>query len=192
MQEGCAVMLKLKVKGIDGLQNMFKDFHQINPRAISLAMNETARTATTASLKKVRKNWNIKAGDLKRYVSAKPANVNNAKYVFKFHSRAINLQEFEGVDENPKGVRYKIQKKRAWMPDAFIKGTGRNKFVLKRTTKDRYPLRPHFSITPSTMFLKEKGEDEFVNVFYRGKGKTGAGEGFQARYFHQLKRLSKY
>lgn len=184
-------MLTLKVKGLKEAEAMFKDFHKINPRAISLAMNETARVATTASLGKVRRNWNIKARDLKRYVSAERATANKASYVFKFHSRAINLQEFEGVDEYPKGVRYKIQKKRGWLPNAFIKGNGRNKFILQRTGDERYPLLPHFSITPSTMFLKEKGEDEFVQVFYRGKGKSGIGEGFPARYFHQLKRLSK-
>ena len=173
------------------LSAMFHNFHQINPRAISLAMNRTAGVAQTASLKKMRDNWNIKARDLKPYVSSERATANKPVYVFKFHSRAINLKDFEGVDEYPSGVRYKIQKKRAWLPHAFIAGKGRNAFVLQRTTDARKPLLPHFSITPSTMFLKEKADDEFVTVFYKGKGKTGVGEGFEARYFHELDRLSK-
>ena len=175
------------------LSAMFKDFHKNNARAISLAMNETAKIAQTASLRKMRKAWNMKASDLKPYVSVERANVNKASYVFKFHSRAINLKDFEGVDEFPKGVRYKIKKDkgRAWLPHAFIAGKGRNAFVLQRVGDARTPLLPHFSITPSSMFLKEKADKEFVTVFYKGKGKTGVGEGFEARYFHQLDRLSK-
>lgn len=182
-------MLILKVKGLDKTMKLFKNFHNENPKAIKFAMNGAAGVAQTASLKKTRQAWNIKARDLKRYVKAKKATVNDATYVFEFHSTPINLQEFEGVDEFPNGVRYKIKKKRAWMPKGFIKGSGRNRFVLKRTTDARYPLRPHFSVTPSYMFQQEKGVQEYIKVFY--KGKDGTSGGFKYRYLHQLNRLLK-
>ncbi len=181
-------MLILKAKGLDDLEKMFTNFHQENPKAIKFAMNRAAAVATTASLKKTRDAWNIKARDLKRHVSAKKATVNNATYVFKFKSHAISLFEFGAKDQHPKGVSYKIKKKKAWLPKAFLAGGTRQPFVLARVGKERYPLLPYFSVTPSYMFREEKGVKEFIKVFYKGKGGVG---GFNARYLHELNRLLK-
>lgn len=163
----------------------FKRFHNENPRAISRAMNKASKVARTASLLHTRQAWNLRARDLKNKTKLKPANVNNAEVRFTMHSTPINLFEFK-AQEYTKGVSYKIQKKRKKLGSAFIKGTGRNQLVLKRVGKDRYPLLPHFSITPSYMFSTEKSENVFVDVFFNGKGGT---RGFTQTYLDQLKNL---
>ncbi len=186
-------MVTLKVHGLEELEAKFKGFHKANARAISLAMNHSARVAQTASLKKMRQNWNIRARDLKPYVSSKRATVGNPSYVFKFHSTPINLHEFYAVQEE-QGVAYKLQKKKKRLGSAFIKGSGRNKYVLKRVGKERYPLLPHFTITPSWMFHEEEGEKVFVDTFLNGAGKRGvggSGGGFNKRYLHEMNRLLK-
>lgn len=186
-------MITLKVNGLTDTLKMFKNFHTVNPRAISLAMNHSARVAETASLKKMRDNWNIRARDLKPYVGSKRATVGDLSYVFKFHSTPINLHEFYAEQEDT-GVAYKLQKRKKRLGSAFIKGSGRNRFVLKRVGKERYPLRPYFTITPSWMFHEEGGEQVFINTFLNGSGKRGvggSGGGFNKRYLHELNRLLK-
>lgn len=178
-------MITLSTSGGEELYGRFKRFHNENPRAISRAMNKASTVARTASLLHTRQAWNLRARDLKNKTTLKPANVNQAEIRFLMHSTPINLFEFK-AQEYTKGVSYKIQKKRNKLGGAFIKGSGRNQFVLKRVGKDRYPLMPHFSITPSFMFSTEKSEEVFVKTFFDGKG---ASRGFTKTYLDQLKNL---
>ena len=181
-------MLTLKVKGIDPILRRFKNFHRDNPKAVAFAMNKASRVASTASLAKTRSAWNLRARDLKNKTKLIPANVGKSVVIFKMHSTPINLHEFYAKELDSGGVSFKIQKKSKKMRTAFIKGSGRNTFVLKRVGKERYPLLPHFSITPSYMFSQAKAEKEFVTTFFRGKG--GA-RGFTVEYKAQLERLLK-
>ncbi len=184
-------MITIDVIGIEDIIKKFKDFHKVNPRAISLAMNSSARTAQTASLLKMRKAWNIKAKDLKTYVDVDRASVNRPQYTFKFHSRPINLYEFGGKQLKKK-TSYKIQKTRKKLTNSFIKGKGRNTFIFRRESREH--IIPYFSITPSTMFKKEHAIEEFVKAFRHGSGKRGVGgegAGFNKRYIHELHRLLK-
>ncbi len=184
-------MITVDVIGIEEIIKKFKDFHKVNPRAISLAMNHSGRTAQTSALRKMRKAWNIKAKDLKTYVKVTKANVNRPEYTFKFHSRPINLFEFD-ARQLTKKASYKIQKKRKKLENSFIKGHGRNTFVYRRVSREH--IIPYFSITPSTMFKEEHAIKEFVEAFVNGSGKTGVGgegAGFNKRYIHELHRLLK-
>ena len=172
-------MLDLKVEGLEELERTFTNFHQQNNKAISRAMNRVASVAQTKALRTVGGRggmWNIKQGDLKRYVNVEKATVAKNVYVFKFHSRGVNLFEFGGVQKD-KGASYKIQKKSKILPSSFIKGSGRNRFILKREGKDRYPLMPYFSITPSTMFLKAEADKTYIDTFMSE---------FNKRYRHEL------
>lgn len=182
------INLTLNVDGIEEIAKSFGNFHKENPKAISRAMNKAGAVAETASLRLTRAQWNIRARDLKSYVSRDKATVKNASYVFKFHSTPINLFEFHAKELASGGVSYKIQKKSKKLKSAFIRGKGRNTYVLKRTGKERYPLMPHFSITPSWMFHTEKAEEEYVKVFYQGKGGS---RGFAQTYLDQLDILLK-
>ena len=150
-------------------------------------MNKAGRVATTASLALTRRLWNLRARDLKKKTKIIPANVGNSVFTFKMHSTPINLHEFH-ASQITTGVSYKIQKKRNKLKSAFIQGKGRNAFVLRREGKDRYPLIPHFSITPSYMFTQAEAEKEFVTTFFRGKGGK---RGFTVEYKAQLDRLLK-
>jgi len=179
----------LKVKGIEPLIRKFKNFHRDNPKAVAFSMNKAGGVATTASLLKAKSAWNLRTSDLKKKVKIKRANVGKSVYVFKMHSTPINLNEFYAKELKSGGVSYKIQKKSKKMRNAFIKGKSkRNTFVLTRVGKERFPLLPHFSITPSYMFTQAKAEKEFVTTFFRGKGGK---RGFTVEYKAQLKRLLK-
>ena len=179
------IVLIYKVTGIDKILKNFNRFHIEHPKILSRAMNKAGRVATTASLVHVRKSWNLRAGDLKRKVKIKPASVNDTSYVFKMHSTPINLHEFYAKKINT-GVSYKIQKTRKKRQGAFIQGSGRNTYVLKREGKARYPILPHFSVTPSYMFSQEEAEKEFVKAFWFGKGGR---RGFKKEYLSQIRAI---
>jgi len=178
-------MLTYKVTGVTKLLKKYTKFHQQHPLIISRAMNKAGRVATTASLAKVRKSWNLRAKDLKKKVKITPANVGKSVYTFHMHSTPINLFEFHASPIKT-GVSYKIQKKRNKLKSAFIQGGGRNKFVLRREGKERYPLIPHFSITPSYMFTQVKAEEEFVKTFWFGKSGR---RGFKKEYLSQIRAI---
>lgn len=180
-------MTHLRVTGLVEIQKKFKNFHMENNKALSLSMNKAHGVAQTASLLVARKRWNIKTGVYKKLAYVKKANVGNARLEFGIISKPINLMHFGAKPLSSGGISYKIEKKSKKMRKAFIGGSGQG-FVLKRKTKERYPLMPHFAITPSWMFHQAKGEEEYKRVFFEGKN---GGQGFNKIYLAQLSRLLK-
>ncbi len=169
----------------DFKQDLLK-FHKLSPIALSRAMNRSAKVAQTAALRRVRDQWNIKAKDIKKKTKIQRATVTNPVYVFSFKSSPINLIEF-GARQLKKGVSYKIQKERKKLGErSFINKSRGHKYVFVRESKERYPIMPYFSITPSTMFEMSKAQDVFIDTFYNGKGGVG---GFKARYLHEMSYL---
>ena len=181
-------MVTLKATGIKEIQAKFANFHMENAKALSFAMNKAHSVAQTASLLASRKRWNIKTGVYKKLTYVKKANVNKSRLEFGIISKPINLVHFSAKPLKRGGVSYKIEKgKSKKLGGAFIGGAGQG-FVLKRTTPDRYPLMPHFAISPSWMFHQAKAEDVYIKTFLEGKDGS---QGFNKIYLAQLKRLLK-
>ena len=183
--------LTYKVHGLDEIIDKFENFHRENPKAMSRAINSAVSVASTASLKKARQGWNIKAKDYKEYIKIDKARVNKMSSQFSLKSGGINLMDFGAKKlAKQKGITYKIQKKSAKMGDAFIKGNSAKKYVLRREGKERYPIIPYFSISPTWMFHLQDSEKEFIKKFWFGKDKGG--RTFEQVYYAHLKNLLNF
>ena len=183
--------LTYKVHGLDEIIDKFENFHRENPKAMSRAINSSVGVASTASLKEARKDWNIKAKDLKQYIKVDKARVNKMSSQITIKSPGINLHDFGG-DTTSKGkkVTYKIQKKRKKLSGGFIQGNTAKKYILRREGKERYPIKPYFSISPTWMWHQSDGEKEFIKNFWFGK--NGAGRTFEQVYYAHLKNLLNF
>jgi hypothetical protein len=150
--------MEIRVKGVTPIVKSLSGLVTRNGQALSLAMNRANVSGRKEAIKAgggVRKIWvGILTKDLKKYTYMRRANSKNTKTAFVITSKPVNLIHF-GAIQKGKGVSYKLKKKRRTMKGSFIaKG-----MVLKRKGKARTPLTAFFSITPTTMFLKAKGDD---------------------------------
>ena len=171
--------MTIKFVGLGAVEKDLAKMAKYQDQAVSMAMNEANRTGIKVAIGKqgMRKEWAINATDLKRYTWTKRATRGSLLTQYAIQSRSINLIDFK-AKENKKGVSYKLKGKQRTMRGAFIaKG-----FFFKRTSKKRNSIIPHFSITPTSMFLEADGEDLYVDNYLKR---------FDERYMHHITRLTK-
>ena len=192
-------MFTINVVGLDKAIKDFDKFVKYNDTATRIAINDSARKARTESLLVTRKDWNIKAGDLKQGSKFKPASNKNLNAEFSMTSKSISLMKFsKSVPYVSKltptgkkrkgggGVKYKLKKQRGFntLNKSFVKkslfGNKDLTVFTKRKSPNGADITAQFSITPSSMF-KQEGADAFVKVFI---------DSFEKRYVGQVARLT--
>jgi hypothetical protein len=120
---------------------------------------------------------------MKRYSWQTKATTNKLSTKFGLVARSINLVDFGAkwkrttpTGRKTKGVSYKLKNKRRVMKGSFIaKG-----YVFSRRKGERDNLIPHFSITPTSMFLGAEADDLYIEQYFKTFDKT---------YAHQIKYL---
>ena len=90
-------------KGLDDLGR------KVFPAALAAAINKTERFARIAASKEIRKEYNIKAADVKKTISFKRASKNRLRAEFASKGTRISLAKF-GARQTKKGVTVKVKK----------------------------------------------------------------------------------
>jgi len=137
-------------------------------RGIASAVNKVMRKAYTASSKKVREVYNIKARDLKSKTKFNRAHINKSTSSFSVSGGRLKLLYFQAKDNYPKGVTVKVKKTsgRKRLPDAFIERMPSGHVnVFRRKGKARLPLESLTTVGPVKMYEKEgeKVVEEVIN-----------------------------
>lgn len=170
--------MKINIKGIKPIIKNFSEFARVSDRVMVDSMNRGLTAGITASLSKtkgMRKEWTgIKAQDLKRYTWKQQATRTRQNTKFTMVSRPINLADFSSK-QGKKGVSYKLKGKQKQLKGSF-KAKG---MVFKRKSNKADSIMPHFTITPTYMFIGVEGDDIFIDRYF---------EVFNTRYAQQLDR----
>ena len=119
-----------------------------NKKIAARTINDALKTGKTAAAKELGKQWNIKAGAIKKEITVKKASQSNQNGKIEFKSKPTSLINF-AARQTKKGVTYKVFKKggRETLIGGFITTTPRQgKQVFLRqysfTTAVKKPLKP--------------------------------------------------
>ena len=192
-------ILTINVDGLDGLITNFENFVKFNRTATRQAMNETERKSQVAALRLTRKDWNIKARDLKKGAERTLATNANLSIEFSMKSSSIPLEMFAKNVPDPyvskltptgklrtggAGVKYKLKKEgrgfktlsKSFLLESKFGDHRMEIFTRRRSPTGNSSITAQYSITPSSMF-KQHGADEFISTFM---------DNFEASYINKL------
>jgi len=144
--------LKVELKGVKELSEGLDD--KLLGKITGRTMKRTATKFKTFTTQQVRKNYNIKAKDLKEYIKLKK--VGNGGYKFIIQGKTLGLEKFK-ARQTKSGVSVMIKKgNRIKLSHAFLaKDSNGNIRVFERETKKRMPITRLFSVSVPQMFNKK-------------------------------------
>jgi len=173
---------------IDGAKDLIKKLSKLGigaTKAMATTLNEAGRHAVSESVKNTTKKYTFLQRDFKKNMKIDRATMGNTTYQMKLSTMPIPLSRFKAKDRRARGmgVSFKLLKQggRGVLPKAFMATNSRGTHVLMRKTKDRYPLIPFASITPTSAFLNTGSDSVFIESFMRY---------FDKRYVTNLKHFS--
>ena len=152
-------------------------------------INKLLKKANTEASKAVRKVYNIKAKDLKKYTYLYKATNNKLKAEIRIYKNRLPLELFQPRSRRKaieaKSNRWQKRKiKRNVVSVKIRKTSGRKDIkgafiykgkIFKRIRKGRFPIRRLFTVGPALMYWKE-GLKVMENVTNENAGKTMAHE----------------
>ena len=141
--------------------------------AVRSAANKLIRRGRTATSKRVREVYNIKASDLKNYTKVKKATNSNPTAAIIISGRPIPLILFS-AKQNKRGVSVRVKKTtgRKIIQSSFIATMPSGKIqVWMRKGAKRLPIKQLLSVSPPKMYEKE-GEKVFKELISKEAGKT--------------------
>jgi hypothetical protein len=141
--------ISLKIEGLDQVIRNLQRLGQQAPRAIALAVNDTARHVRSEASKGIRAEWNVKAKTIREAIKTRPATTANPEAQVTASSKPLPLYGF-GPRKLKRGysVRIKKGKPPTRLPKTFV-ATMRSGHVglFERMGKRRLPIREKASIT---------------------------------------------
>jgi hypothetical protein len=113
--------INLEIRGLSEAEQLLNAQYIV--QAISRALNRAAKAAFTLGSKEIRKEYNIKAADIKKAAQIKPATFGSLQAVISISGGPIPFKYF-GARQTKQGVTVKIKKsgKRTLIKGAFIGG----------------------------------------------------------------------
>ena len=198
-------MLSVRLEGLDKAMRLFDE--RIVNRAASITINETVRGVRTATNKEIRKEWNVKAGDLAKKLRAiKMAKVSDLEGIVEARSGSFSLSYFGAKSYNGTMVQTRVSGKRlnrassrsgvyvkikrsegvTHMPHAFMaavkagKGGGYHIGIFHRKGKSRLKIIERRVITVASMFNQEPVQQVAIKTI---------DDVFNRRFNHHIDRL---
>lgn len=159
----------VELKGVDEV------LAKLNPAVYKKALNRTINNmgsrVTTQTVKSVRKTYNIKASELKKYMKIKRSRYSDMNYTMDIRSSRFNAMRFDPKRLKKKGhisVRIRKDNGRKTLKRAF---TAKNGAVLQRE-KNSQKIRAVTTVSVAQMFNKkiqseadQLVQNEFKNSF---------------------------
>lgn len=162
--------LDINVKGIDKIILMTNP--KLYSQTLNRSINEMGRKITTGMTREVRKKYNIKAADLKKYMKVKRSNYSNLEYSINISSKTRNVMHFGARALKAKGkisIRIKKDKGRTTLVPAF---RAKNSGAVLTRIKGTQEIKSVHTLSIPQMFnnkVLEKAEEqnsrEFSSVF---------------------------
>ena len=143
-----AINLKIDDKELKKAVSKLSSFPKEIPKATSSALNRTIIFTRKRVNQKVRKEYNIKSGEVSKTLEVKKANPSNLSAIIKSTGHRLTLRRFaSNVGSWKKGKNIKVKIKRSGAksvnttPKAFITGLTGNSHIVKREGKSAYPIK---------------------------------------------------
>lgn len=172
-------------KMLNDVQNTLGEFHKKAPNAISNALNRGVSNMNTNARKEIRKEYNIKAGDVSPTLKAFRASRANLGASVQSKGGVISLDRFKISPKtiNPRRkspIKAAVKKGSAKsLGSGFVAEINGPK-VFKRSGKSRLPIQKLFGPSVPQMLENERSREEIQQ-----KGK----ETFENRLEHEIKRI---
>ena len=141
--------ISLRIEGLDKIVRAFDRIGKQAPRALALALNDTARHVRSEASKGIRQTWNVKAVTIREAIRIRPATAANPEAQVIASSRPIPLYAF-GPRKLKRGYSVRIKKGQppTRLPNAFVTRMASGHVGLfERMSRSRLPIREKASIT---------------------------------------------
>lgn len=166
--------MKLDIK-IEGKEKLIAALNEkLYSKIINRTINEIGRKINTQMSKDVRKIFNIKAGDLKKYIKIKRSNYSKLQYSIDINSGVRNIKHFGARVLKSRGkvsVRIKKNKGRSIIIPAF---KAKNSDAILRRVEGTQEIKAVHTLSVPQMFNQEildraekLNEREFSKTFDR-------------------------
>ncbi len=180
-----SVVVSVDAQMVEEVQRKLGQFSNKAPNAISSALNRAVTNVTSNVSKEVRKQYHIKAGDVKSTLNTRKASTSKLQAEVRSKGELIPLDRFK-VSPRTVQPKRKKQLKIAVKKDGFKKILGAfiadlsGVKVFKRQGKDRLPINRLFGPSVPQM-LRNEGIVENIN--------EEAKNTFERRLDHEINRI---
>ncbi|MEK4713470.1 phage tail protein [Sporosarcina sp. FSL K6-5500] len=175
-----SVIINIDDAAFRDIQRRLAEIPNKAPNAISAALNRTVTNVATNLNKEVRKEYTIKAGDVKGTIKKRTANRGDLRASVKSTGGVIPLDKFKTSKLGRKQVKVAVKKGQLKkVLGAFAADISGPK-IFKRKTKKRLPINKLFGPSVPQM-AGESSIAERIN--------NQASETFERRLDHEINRL---
>lgn len=151
------------------LDDTLKQFDQLTDelkgKALSRGMNRTGQRSRTIMTREVRKEYNVKATDIKNSIRIKRNSPRGDKLgekiigiILESKGRRLPFGYFS-PKQNAVGTSVKIKKARKMIPSAFLAQLQAEQAVAQRKGKKRLPIQQLYTISIPEMLASKKVSD---------------------------------
>jgi Prophage minor tail protein Z (GPZ). len=179
-------MITIDASKLKEVEEQLGSFKNKAPTVIARALNRAAQNARTNAVKKVREEYQIKAGDVRSTIKITQANKNTLGALVKSTGGRIPLIKFKVSPSSPrpknppKALRAAVKKSGLKeIVSAFVANVNGNK-VFRRTSKKRLPIEQLFGPAVPQML---------GNVSVREYIESEAAKMFDQRLDHEIQRV---
>ncbi|WP_088227790.1 phage tail protein [Desulfosporosinus sp. FKB] len=179
-------MITIDAEKLKEVEERLGSFKNKAPNVIARALNRAAQNARTNAVKKVREDYQIKAGDVRSTIKITQANRTTLGAVVKSTGERIPLIKFKVSPSNPRPKKppsvLKVQVKKTGLKEivgAFVADINGNK-VFRRTGKSRLPIEQLYGPAVPQM-LGSSSVRQFVE--------SEASKMFDQRLDHEIQRI---
>jgi hypothetical protein len=145
---------------IDGVLAQFDQLtDQMKGKALTRAMNRTGQRSRTVMTQEVRKEYNVKASDIKNTIRIKRNTTRNIIGII-LESKGSRLPfAYFAPRQTAQGTTVKIKKARKMIPSAFVTQLQAKMAVAKREGKSRLPINQLYTISIPEMLNAKNVRD---------------------------------
>jgi hypothetical protein len=154
---------------IDGVLAQFDQLtDEFKGKALTRAMNRTGQRSRTIMTREVRKEYNVKATDIKNTIRIKRNYLRNTtkgivSIILESKGRRLPFGYF-APKQNAVGTSVKIKKARKMIPSAFVTQLQAKMAVAKRKGKSRLPIDQLYTISIPEMLNAKNVRDAVLKA----------------------------
>lgn len=153
------------------VKKVFKSIENDLAKARVQAMNKSAVSALSHTLKEFRQSYNVKLKDLKKITSIEKAERNKERIVVKFLDKSLGLEYFSpSKGKNKRGISATVKRghRKLYKSTFYVKVNSRgHNTIFKRSGKARLPIERMFGANPTRIITTDKSVEKMTDDFYK-------------------------
>jgi len=149
------------------VRNVFKSIDRDIKKATASALNKTAKSALSHTLKEFKGKYNIKLKDLRSITTISKVDRSNFTITIKFEDKRFGLEKFQPT-QRKKGIAATVKKgnRHVYKGSFFVNIKSNKTLVFKRETKSRLPIKRMVGMSPARILTTDESIDKMSDDFY--------------------------